>query len=124
MKTRPKTFGKPPGSAAFANAFCQRLAPDQILRNSGEWATDAAIERLLDLLFQCPSKASSLRDLTDFRFAMPADLGATLDDLIAASAEMRGLIFRACARRINELMLEAGAGPLVLPRPAITRRLN
>ena len=74
----------------------------------GEWPDEATARRLLgELLFGQSGKRCGL-DLTIESFVVSACSGGRVDDLIYLSAEMRGLIFRAYARRITDLMISGG----------------
>jgi hypothetical protein len=92
-----------------------------VLRSGGGWSDDAATTLLLHGLLQDLSVKFCGLDVSAESLATSALSGARVDDLIYLSAEMRGLIFRAYARRIADLL--ASGGRMGEGRPG-GRRLN
>jgi hypothetical protein len=79
------------------------------LRDSGEWSDDATARRLLDTLLLNQYGTCCGSELTAESIVISGCSGARIDDLIYLSAEMRGLIFRAYARRIADLLTAGGS---------------
>jgi hypothetical protein len=121
MKTKYWNLDTAPNRTAFADFCFSGPAACQIIADSGEWARDATIESLLDPLLQCPFNALAPHEPAELRCAIAADFGGGLEELIDVSAEMRGLIFRAYARLIAQLLVAHGTAG---HRPAGDRKLN
>jgi hypothetical protein len=121
MKTFYTHIENLPGQTAMTEPFGGDCPPCSAIANSGVWARDKTIESLLDEIFQCPSNALPLRELAAYGIAIPPGFAGGIEDLTDVSAEMRGLVFRAYARRITGLLT---AGRAAGQRPSRDRRLH
>ncbi len=115
MSATRKTVQHPHQPGAMSDRPCDDPLWRGAVQNCGERSNDANASLLLDALMQRPPGASCPVGTLEFTAAILMDQGSSLDDLIEVSAKMRGLIFRAYARRISDLMLVYGTVDLAGP---------
>lgn len=121
MKAIRKTSRDPLSPVGMSRWFHDDTAQRLVLRGSDEWSDEATASRLLDALLHDLSGTCCGPNLTAEDITMSGCPSNQIDGLIYMSAEMRGLIFQAYARRITDLMI---AGSAVCGRPTKDRRLN